>query len=63
MNAQSNLLWWSAKLTKTAALLLETECSLHRRCHSDEYAGVQASITPVLETVRANVLEFERLLQ
>ena len=50
------------ELTSTAALLLETECCLQRRRESDGYAQVEASITPVLQTVREHVLELEQLI-
>ena len=51
------------RLIFSAALLLETKCSLHSRRESDEYAKVKASITPVLQAVREHVLEFEQLIQ
>ncbi|KAF8859350.1 ankyrin [Acephala macrosclerotiorum] len=57
---QLQQLWNEAEALR--AILLETECSLHRRRESDGYAQVEASITPVLQTVRAHVLEFEHLI-
>lgn len=61
---QPPLLWCREEdLTSATALLLETQRSLHRRRESDGYIEVEASITPVLQTVRAHVLEFEQLIQ
>ena len=48
---------------RTIGLLLETSCSLHRRRESDGYMHIEASITPILQTVEAHVKEFEQLIQ
>ena len=46
-----------------AALLIETESSLRLRHELDEYAQLETSLTSVLQTVKAHVLEFEHLVQ
>ena len=51
------------ELMWVVALLLETSHSLERRRQTQDYAHIEASITPTLETVRGHVLEFEQLIQ
>jgi hypothetical protein len=45
------------------ALLLEIESSLQNRRNHEEYAKIETSISPLLETVRAHVQEFEQLVR
>ena len=45
------------------AILLETQCILHRRRECAAFAEIKASLIPVLESVKEHVLEFEQLIQ
>jgi hypothetical protein len=45
------------------ALLRETESCLRKRREFSDYAHIEESIRPILEVVKAHVLEFEQLIQ
>jgi hypothetical protein len=45
------------------ALLRETESCLRKGREFSDYAHIEESIRPILEVVKAHVLEFEQLIQ